>query len=865
MNPSLFYYMVITFINALTIQSLRYQLTFKEAGMKTIKKSVLIALFFFLPFCLRATEIQVKVIKSAEDLPEQFCSLWQKGDFLLSDGKTLIIIGASSRSVKTMLNYPSPDVLGSIISFVPAGKNLESNLVIGSPVLRRKDRREELAYASIQPLKETEQGAAAFEALSSYQGKKGEKAEIKTLYSFYPDEAKIDISSTLTNTGEKELEDVNSSLYFNPLHSYSFSPFHREKHPNLSFRVYQKNGYYLAWLDMNPPPKDEESPSRKLQPGKAFKIHYILLVSTQFEDLLQRAYGVFKVKPLEALIHFKDFSSGLTEVIIVDAFSPSLFFRSMLENPLSLRVPLPQGVYKVRANFFPAVCEELLVVAEGEESSCILQNPPQGRVKVRIRDSRGEFVPGKVTFIGLSPTRTPFFKPENPVKSGKQWETFKNSCFPQEEGLELRLPVGTYLIYASRGPEYSMDQKIIEVLKDELQELVFRIDRVLETPNLISLDPHLHTTNSDGRVSISERIKSIVAEGVDVTVATDHNFISDYTPALKKLGVEKYLTVVCGNEVTHPDNLIHYNTYPLKLRADEERNGAIHPFAEEAPLLFEASRKKDPEAILQVNHPRAGDLGYFNNYQLDEEQAAFAREYFSTSFDLLEVMNGPHFYSSNSAAIEDWFHLLDRGYYFPLIGSSDTHSIDREEPGYSRTYVFYEGQGGDRLNWAALALSLKKGRSFTTNGPLVEFKVNGKYTSGDTLTAKDGRVELWIKVQSAPWIAVDEVRVIVNGERKIIFPVKTAKEVVSKFEDQVSLRVNKDSYFAVEVLGKESLYPVLQRSSPSGFLSDANLPYALTNPVFVDFDGNGKFDAPLPHKINLTSEILPSKELISRY
>lgn len=832
--------------------------------MKTIKKIVLLSLFFFIPFLLGAAEIQVKVIKSAEDLPEQFCSLWQKGDYLLSDGKTLVIISASSRSVKTILNYPSPDVLGSIISFVPAGKNLESNLIIGSPLLRRKERREELAYTSVQPLKETQQGALAFGASTSYQGKKGEKAEIKTLYSFYADEAKIDIFSTLTNTGGKEIEDISYSLYFNPLHSYSFSPFHREKHPNLNFRVYQKNGYYLAWLNMNPLPKDEESSLNKLQPGKTFEAHYILLVATQYEDLLQKVYGIFKVKPLEALIHFKDFSSGLAEVIIIDAFSPSLFFRSMIENPLSLRVPLPQGIYKVRANFFPAVCEELLVVAEGEESSCILQNPPQGRVKVRIRDSRGEFVPGKVTFIGLSPTRTPYFKPENPIKSGKQWEAFKNSCFPQEEGLEVRLPVGTYLIYASRGPEYSMDQKVVEVLKDELQELVFRIDRVLETPNLISIDPHLHTNNSDGGMGISERIKSIVAEGINVAVASDHNFISDYTPALQKLGLQKYLAVICGNEVTHPDNLIHYNTYPLKLRVDEERNGAIPPFAEEAPALFEASRKKDPEAILQVNHPRAGDLGYFNNYQLDMEQAAFAREHFSTSFDVLEVMNGPRFYSSNSVAIEDWFHLLNRGYYFPLIGSSDSHSIDRGEPGYSRTYVFYEGGEGDQLNWTALALSLKKGRAFATNGPLVEFKVNGKYTSGDTLTAKDGRIELWMKVQSAPWIAVDEIRVIVNGERKIIFPVKIAKEAVSKFEEQISLRVSRDSYLALEVLGKESLYPVLQRSSPSGLVSDAILPYALTNPVFVDFDGNGKFDAPLPHKINLTSDISGSKEFPSR-
>jgi len=349
-----------------------------------------------------------------------------------------------------------------------------------------------------------------------------------------------------------------------------------------------------------------------------------------------------------------------------------------------------------------------------------------------------------------------------------------------------------------------------------------------------------------------------------VAVATDHNYITDYYPVLQKLGLNKYLAVIAGNEVT-TSGLIHYNTYPLKYRPEEENNGAIYPVAEEASPLFERSRKKDQEAILQVNHPRAGRLGYFNNYQLDLESAAFVREHFDTSFDLLEVMNGPYYYSSNSVAIEDWLHLLNRGYYFPLMASSDSHSIDKEEPGYSRTYVMYEGEEGHNLNWKALALSIKKGRSFASNGPVVEFKINGRYISGDSFTSSNGEAEIWIKVQSAPWIAVDEVRLIVNGERKIIFPVKASKEVIQKFATQISLKLKKDSYIAVEVLGKKSLYPVLQQYSRSGLLEDAILPYALTNPVFIDVDGNGKFDPPLPEKINLLSDIPEPKELIQRH
>jgi len=842
--------------------------------MNAFKKIMFMAFALLIPFLLQAAEFQVKVITSEDDLPEKFCSHWEKGDFLIFDGKNLTLIGGAKRRLKDLTNYPEGDAMGSIISFVPAGKKIASNLNIGSPYIRIKRKREYLTYSSVKPLKETAQKEAiAFEAAVLYEGKEGEKARIRTCYHFSPLEGRIDVTSTITNTGNKKFEDLDYELYFYAFNEYYFSPFHRKKHPDLRFRVYQKKGHYLGWLNMNPlteeeksVEEDEESPPipGTLAPKEVFEVRHILLVDTEHENLLQKIYKIFNVEPEDALIHFKELSGSSLEVIVKDAYSSSTFFRSFLENPFSIKIPLPKGAYTARGNFFPAVCEKLLVVGLEDESSCILQNPPQGKVKVKIKNSQGEFVPGKVSFIGLSPTETPYFKPENPVKSGRSWESYKNSCFPQEEGKEVILPVGTYLITASRGPEYSMDKRAIEILKNEQQELIFRLDRVLKTPNLISVDPHMHTQKSDGRVSIPERIKSVVAEGVEVAVATDHNYIADYFPTLKRLGLNKYLAVIHGNEVT-VSGLIHYNTYALKYRPGEEGNGAIYPVAEEASPLFERSRKKDPKAILQVNHPRSGTLGYFNMYLLDLESAAFARVNFDTSFDLLEVMNGPYYHSSNFWAIEDWLHLLNRGYYFPLIGSSDSHSIDKGEPGYSRTYVMYEGEEGDNLNWDALALSLKKGRSFISNGPLVEFKVNSKYLSGDSFTSSGGKAEIWIRVQSAPWVAVDEVRLIINGDRKFTFPVKTAKEEILKFTKQISLKLKKDSYIAVEVLGKKSLYPILQKYSSKGLLKDATLPYALTNPVFIDVDGNGKFDPPQPEKIKLRSDIPVPKKLIQRY
>lgn len=818
--------------------------------MNNLKKLNFFLLTLLIPFFLQA-EVSVKIIKSTEDLPEIFCGNWKIGDYLVSDGKYLILIGGVPRPQKTISNYPAPNALGSILSFVPAGKNAQSTLNIGPAVMRIGNKSIYITYSSVKPLEiKTEANCPAFECLGFYKGKDRSQAEIRTTYEFLLDEGKILINSTLANTGMIELRDLSYSVYSSANHIYYFSPYHKKSHPQLNFRLYQKKGHFLGWINPNPVEEEAKKQPGKLAPGENFKVSYILLVNPDSESLLNQIYQILNIKPVLATLDFKNFDGKLMEVIVSEINTSLVFFQSFLEKPSTLKIPLLEGTYSVRANFFPAVSEKFLAVKPEAENSCLLENPSQGTVKVKILNNNGEFVPGKVSFIGLAPTKTPYFAPENPVETGRSWEDFKNSCFPQEEGLELKLPCGAYLASASRGPEYTKDEKVIEILKDETQEFIFTINKVIEIPNLISLDPHLHTQNSDGSVLIPERLKSIVAEGVEVAIATDHNYLTDYEPELRKLGLNKYLAVIEGCEVTKPGH-IHYNTFPLKIRPDEENSGAISVLPDEISMLFKSSRKKDPEAVLQVNHPRAGSLGYFNNYELDSESAAFALKNFDTSFDILEAMNGPYFFWGNNQAVEDWFHLLNRGYYFPVTGSSDAHAIDGQEPGYARTYVFYHEEKGDALNLHALLEALKKGKAFVSNGPFLDFKVNNQYTFGDILMAKDGKVNVDLEVLSSPWVTVDEVRVVVNGERKIVIPVKAQENIVQKFKDQISLTLDRDSWIAAEVLGKKTLYPVVQQRSSQGFLEDAALPYALGNPVFVDVDGNGKFDPLWPEKIKI--------------
>ena len=823
---------------------------------------------FLLPFFIQAAEFQVKIIESADDLPEKFCPIWEKGDYLITDGEYLILIGGTSRRLYSNNYYYIADAKGSLISMVPAGKKQKSKMAVGAPDLRIDGKRTLINYTSVEPGSfNAEDGSFEFTAQAEFKGEKGLRASIETVYTFFPETGRIDIRSTIQNTGKTAFEDLRYSLYFTSNHSYSFSPFNRQRSPELRFNVYPRGDFFLGWMNKNPLTATGIISPDKLPPGKSYSVHYSLLVNMEAQILLKNLYGFTDITPEKSTVSFTNYDGNQMELIIRDVISNAVYFRSYLRNIYSYDVILPEGVYKAQANFFPAVNGRIFSVKRDENNTCIIQSPSTAPVHVKITNTEGEHVPGKVTFIGLDPTHSPYFTPENPVKSGRNWESVKNSRYPPEEGMDVDLPVGTYLVYASRGPEYTMEQKIVEVtlqmFRRDKQELVFVIDKVVDTKKFVSLDPHMHTTYSDGTVKISERLKSLVAEGVDVAVSSDHNIIIDYNPDLKKLGLDKYLAVIIGCEVTK-GGVIHFNTYPLVPDNSELFNGAIDADSPEAAPLFVASRKRDPEAVIQVNHPRSGTLGYFNNYQLDLDSAATAKTNFDTTFHVMEGMNGPIYYSSNYTTIMDWLHLINRGLYFPIVGSSDSHAIARGEPGYSRTYIYYNGEEGQNLDVDMLMNAIKEGHSFSSNGPIIDYTINQAHIPGDTFTAKDGKVFVGIQVQCTPWVSISEVRLIINGERRMIFPVTAETGSIIQFAEEIGLTLAQDSFIAVEVLGKKSLYPVLQTHARAGLLENATLPYALTNPIFIDVDGNGQFDAPVQGDIQ-QKDIGKAKVMIQRY
>ncbi|MBX5483503.1 MAG: hypothetical protein IRZ16_16905, partial [Myxococcaceae bacterium] len=225
---------------------------------------------------------------------------------------------------------------------------------------------------------------------------------------------------------------------------------------------------------------------------------------------------------------------------------------------------------------------------------------------------------------------------------------------------------GRYTVYASRGVEYDLAHEEVELVAGKDTEVRFVLHHVLDTPDYISADFHVHSEHSvDSDYSIDQRVLSYAAEGVDYIASTDHNYVSDFRPVVEALGLEDWLATSVGVEMTTLE-MGHFNGWPLKFQKGPVNHGSFNWFRRPPKEIFgnlRAMAAHGPDKVLvQVNHPRDTIMGYFNAFNLDsygvqalppkgflaldqqprpgETVSPYHPSQFSWDFDVLEVFNG---------------------------------------------------------------------------------------------------------------------------------------------------------------------------------------------------------------------------------
>ncbi|MCB9758829.1 MAG: carboxypeptidase regulatory-like domain-containing protein [Alphaproteobacteria bacterium] len=263
-----------------------------------------------------------------------------------------------------------------------------------------------------------------------------------------------------------------------------------------------------------------------------------------------------------------------------------------------------------------------------------------------------------------------------------------------------------------------------------------------------------------------------------------------------------------------------------------------------------------------------------------QEMDDYAADGSVTGYDVLErtfqeqqeLIDGVYtFGPGRNGQVDDWFSLLNLGYRYTAIGNSDTHSKTSTESGCPRNFVVSDTDDPAFIDSEEIARQVQAGHVFTSYGPFVRFMADDRYIMGDELSA-DGAVDFYIEVQSPSWFNVDRVELYRNGELvkdwQLDVPNADTLNLAVEWSDTPDI----DAWYAVIVMGDDDLYPLYTPVEyPPVQLQDvitealssvpavSNLlsaipphprdypvyPFALTNPIFVDVDGDTDGDGEL--------------------
>jgi len=544
---------------------------------------------------------------------------------------------------------------------------------------------------------------------------------------------------------------------------------------------------------------------------------------------------------------------------------------------LKFRVPLFPGAFvaELRAEYARPQRVPFRIRA-GEVAPVTFRDLPQPARLVFAAPAFADAGPGRVEIRGRDGTPDPVFGDDllgatldGAPLAGATATSSVVFLGNDRDPREVALAPGRYALTATRGLDWELASQTVEVSAEGERAAVkpFALRPLEPIPGFVIADLHVHgEASDDSQAPDEDRLRRFVAEGVDVIVATDHDHVADYRPAVARLDLAGRIRVVPGVEVTGsapsdaaPWTIGHHNAWPIPYRADAHRHGAPPSQNRAVGALYEELRGAFGARVVQLNHPRptpdqlaAGDTNDAFFAHLGEgrafdptlpidapENGALVRATGSEGtraldFDALEVMNGDS-YARYRAVRADWYALLRQGVRRTATANSDTHAPDKLAA-YPRNYVYVGERGDDPERFDA---ALRAGRSFGTTGPRVRrFTANGA-ASGDLAAAPGGRTRVSWQVDAASWVPVDEVRVLRNGEVVHASPER---------EGSLDLALERDAFLTLEAGAPLDVDPEAWIADHPGPYTEVIAPgfvaTAFSNPVFVDVDGNGRFDAP---------------------
>lgn len=458
-----------------------------------------------------------------------------------------------------------------------------------------------------------------------------------------------------------------------------------------------------------------------------------------------------------------------------------------------------------------------------------------GEIHVVAREVGGGPIPARVQVLPVGGVSAP---PAAWGEASVGGDGRLHVAYPVGGDVTLRVPPGMHRVVVSRGYEYVLFDATVTVAAGATVDVAADLERVVATPGVMCGDFHIHTSRSpDSDDDARDKLLSAVADGLEIPVRTDHEWVRDFEPVIADVGAQDFAFGVCSMELT-TFTWGHFNIFPLE-RVDTRINGGSFDWTNRlAPAVFAEVRARPtptgPPTII-INHPRDQAVGsYFDRAGYDARTGAIDHpDNWDEEFNLVEVFNDSDFDANLRKSVEDWFSFLSAGRRVFAVGSSDSHHISGSPVGYPRTCI----EVGTNLPAALRTMGpegvrtpLVAGHATVSGGIYVTVVARGGAGPGDEVSGSAARETVEVTVRAAPWVSATSLRSYIDGalaetivlDDTMIDPLEPAVRFRGSLEVPVTAAGGIATWAIFVAAGDEPLEPV----------HPGRMPFGVTNPVF---------------------------------
>lgn len=402
-------------------------------------------------------------------------------------------------------------------------------------------------------------------------------------------------------------------------------------------------------------------------------------------------------------------------------------------------------------------------------------------VRVKITDSEG-YVPG----LPQEAISIMYGRNDEPERYGYQ----PDSSFYIDHHFKLDLKPGKYDILLSKGIEYIDQTKKIEVKEGEVLGLKIEMKRWVKMSDLgwYSADDHIHIRRSPRENPLI--LKWVEAEGLNIGILLQMgDFWSTY-----------FSQYAFGDEGVYKTD-----AGMLSTGQEEPRTHEIgHTIALVADDFVRYSKEYYYyDKVFDKIHELNGIMGYAHQGMSFNGSTGMTMDVLDGKVDFLELLQ--FCVEGGPLLTQNYYHYLDLGFKltatagsdFPWCGNGPLFGTNapnwNARIGNVRFYTHVDGP----FEYQAWKNNLKKGHTFVSSGPMINFSIDGKLPGDEINLTKPGKISIYAKAMgNTSQIPLTRLEIIAHGKvLKQIVP-NGQDQTVENLELHLDLEVNKGVWIA---------------------------------------------------------------------